>query len=125
MLLAEVEQDWGKPLNAIDAYKKGLVINEQYYPFGFIRLGQLQYGEAQYDDALKTYNHFLNLHTGNIKNEEKAKDGIPRCTFSINAIQHPVEFKPENLGAGVNSSFDDYWPSLSADEQTLVITQAH
>ncbi len=123
MLLAEVEQDWGKPLNAIGAYKKGLAINEQYYPFGFIRLGQLQYGEAQYDDALKTYNHFLKLHTGNAKNEEKAKDGIARCTFSINAIQHPVEFKPENLGAGVNSSLDDYWPSLSADEQTLVITR--
>jgi outer membrane protein OmpA-like peptidoglycan-associated protein len=123
MLLAEVEQDWGKPLKAIDAYKKGLIINEQYYTYGFIRLGQLQYGEAQYDEALKSYNRFLKLHTGNVKNEEKAKDGIVRCTFSINAMQHPVEFKPENLGPGVNSALDDYWPSLSADEQTLVITR--
>ena len=123
LLMAEVVQDQGKPLKAIDAYTRGLKINEQYYPYGFIRLGQLQYGEAQYADALKSYNHFLELHTGNAKNEEKAKDGIVRCTFSLDAIKHPVDFKPENLGNGVNSTLDDYWPSLSADEQTLVITR--
>jgi outer membrane protein OmpA-like peptidoglycan-associated protein/Tol biopolymer transport system component len=123
MLMADVEQDRGKPLKAIDAYMKGLKINEQYYPYGFIRLGQLQYGEAQYEAALKSYKHFLQLHTGIAKNEEKAKDGIERCTFSINAIKHPVDFKPVNLGSNVNSTLDDYWPSLSADEQTLVITR--
>jgi flagellar motor protein MotB len=123
LLMAEVDQDWGKPLKAIDAYTKGLKINEQYYPYGFVRLGQLQYEEAQYADALKSYNHFLQLHTGITKNEEKAKDGIVRCIFSIDAIKHPVDFKPENLGNGVNSTLDDYWPSLSADEQTLVITR--
>jgi outer membrane protein OmpA-like peptidoglycan-associated protein len=121
--MAEVEQDWEKPLKAIDAYKKGLKINEQYYTYGFVRLGQLQYEEAQYEDALKSYNHYLQLHTGIAKNEEKAKDGIVRCTFSIDAMRHPVEFKPENLGNGVNSNLDDYWPSLSADEQTIVITR--
>lgn len=123
LLLAEVEQDWGKPLKAVDAYKKGLKINEQYYPYGFVRLGQLQYEEAQYGDALTAFNRFLQLNTGNPKNEEKAKDGIVRCIFSLEAIKHPVEFKPENLGTGVNSIQDDYWPSLSADEQTLVITR--
>ena len=123
LLKAEVEQDWGKPLKAIDAYKKGLRINERYYPYGFIRLGQLQYEDTQYAEALSSYSHFLQLNTGNAKNEEKAKDGILRCTFSIDAIQHPVDFTPENLGNGVNSTLDDYWPSLSADEQTLVITR--
>jgi len=123
LLLAEVAQDWGKPFKAIDAYKKGLKINESYYSYGFIRLGNLQYEEAQYEEALKSYNHFLQLHTGHAKNEEKAKDGIVRCTFSIDAVKHPVEFKPENLGSGVNSPADDYWPSLSTDEQTLVITR--
>jgi outer membrane protein OmpA-like peptidoglycan-associated protein/Tol biopolymer transport system component len=123
LLLAEVEQDWGKPLKAIDAYNRGLKINEQYYPYGFIRLGRLQYEEARYAEGLRSYNHFLQLHTGNVKNEEKAKDGIVRCTFSIDAVKHPVDFKPENLGNAVNSTLDDYWPSLSADEQTLVITR--
>lgn len=123
LLLAEVEQDWGKPLKAIDAYRQGLKKNEQYYPYGYIRLGQLQYEEALYAEGLKSYNHFLQLHTGNAKNEEKAKDGIIRCTFSLDAIKHPVDFKPENLGNGVNSTLDDYWPSLPADEQTLVITR--
>jgi flagellar motor protein MotB len=123
MLLAEVEQDWGKPLKAIDAYKKGLKINEQYYTYGFIRLGQLQYEEAQYAEALASFNHYLQMHTGIAKNDEKAKDGIVRCTFSMDAMKHPVDFKPVNLGPGVNSNLDDYWPSLSADEQTLVITR--
>ena len=67
---------------------------------------------------LKAIPTISNFHTGNAKNEEKAKDGIVRYIFSLNAILHPVEFKPENLGTGVNSTQDDYWPSLSADEQS-------
>jgi flagellar motor protein MotB len=123
LVLAEVDEDWNQPLKAIEAYRKGLNLNENYYPSGFIKLADLEYGEGMYTEALEAYNHFIALHTGNLTNEEKARAGILRCTFSIHAMEHPVDFKPVNLGSNVNTTSDEYWPCLSADEKTLVITR--
>jgi hypothetical protein len=122
-LLAQVEEDRGQPQLAISAYRKALAINEMYYPAGYIKLGTLLYKDGQYEQGLAAYNRFLALKIHDFKNETIATDGVARCRFAIYALQHPVDFRPENLGPAVNSKADDYWPSLSADEHTLVITR--
>jgi outer membrane protein OmpA-like peptidoglycan-associated protein len=123
LILAEVYEDSGKPLKAIDMYQRGLPINENFYPYGYIRLGNIEYREGKYEKALSRYNRYLSLNTGNDVQIEKARDGIARCKFSIQAMDHPVDFKPVSLGTAVNTSMDEYWPSLSTDEKTLVITR--
>ncbi len=123
LVLAELYEDTSQPLKAIDTYGKGLVLQDNYYPFGFIKKANLEYREGMYEEAMADYNKFLSLSTGNIAHAEKAKEGIARCTFSIQAVQHPVDFIPVNLGPAVNTINDEYWPSLSADEQILMITR--
>ncbi len=122
-LLAQVEEDRGQPGLAIIAYQKAIAINETYYPAGLVKLGILLYNDAQYEKGLVAFSAFLDLKTRDARNEEKARDGIANCRFALYALQHPVEFKPENMGPEINSESDDYWPSLSADEHTLVITR--
>lgn len=122
-MLAEVFEDSNQPLKAIDVYHKGLQLNPLYYPYGFIRLGNLEYREGLYEGAFASFTRYLSLKTTNEAHIEKAREGITRCEFSLNAIKNPVEFKPVNLGPAVNTTADEYWPSLSADEQTLVITR--
>lgn len=123
LVLAEVYEDWNKPLNAIEAYRRGLPVKETFYPYGYIRLGNLQYREGLYDKALESYRRFLELDNSNMNHVTRAQDGIARCEFALNALQNPVEFKPVNLGPKVNSDQDEYWPSLSADERTLFVTR--
>lgn len=43
--------------------------------------------------------------------------------FADSAYKHPVNFKPINVGPGVNTDYDEYWPSLSIDETVLVFTR--
>jgi outer membrane protein OmpA-like peptidoglycan-associated protein len=38
-------------------------------------------------------------------------------------VRNPVEFNPERLPESVNSTADEYWPSLSIDQKTLVFTR--
>ena len=38
-------------------------------------------------------------------------------------MQNPVEFKPVNLGPNVNTERPEYFPSLTADDQTLLFTR--
>jgi len=123
LMLAEVYEDSKQPLKAIEAYHNALAIRKDYYPNGIIRLGNLEYSEGRYAEALESYTLYLSLNTGNLTQEEKARKGIVRCDFSLDAMKHPVDFRPVNLGPDVNSANDEYWPCLSADEQTLVITR--
>jgi flagellar motor protein MotB len=123
LLLAEVFIDDRKPLNAIDIYIKAMPMDEKHYPYGYVKLASLEVSEGKYPDALIHYRKFLELKTGTPEQQKKAEDGVKRCTFAVEAMKHPVEFKPVNLGASVNTPSDEYWPCLSADEHTLVITR--
>jgi outer membrane protein OmpA-like peptidoglycan-associated protein len=123
LVLAELYEESDQPLKAIDIYRRGLPLKEDYFPYGFIKLGNLEYREGFYEKALSSYNKFLSLNSGNATYIERAREGISRCEFSIEAKDNPVDFKPVNLGPSINTPSDEYWPSLSADEQTLVITR--
>lgn len=48
---------------------------------------------------------------------------ISNCVFAINAIENPVDFKPINLGQEVNTEMPEYFPSLTADDSTLLFTR--
>jgi outer membrane protein OmpA-like peptidoglycan-associated protein len=57
------------------------------------------------------------------KNKAIAVKQVKNSEFALNAIKHPVPFNPVNLGSGVNTVDDEYWPSITADGQTLMFTR--
>jgi outer membrane protein OmpA-like peptidoglycan-associated protein/Tol biopolymer transport system component len=82
-----------------------------------LRLGIAQYENGIYNDALKTFSA--------IKPEEKTariQEWIEKCEVAINLKNNPVPFDPKNLGPLLNTIYDDYWPSITADEQTMSTT---
>jgi outer membrane protein OmpA-like peptidoglycan-associated protein/Tol biopolymer transport system component len=124
LVLAEVYEDWKQPIFAMNAYRGALKINPAFYPYALVKLANLEFSEGLYKEAKMHYEQFLNTPgEKNQKHIEKSKDGIARCDFSIYAMAHPVDFKPVSLGPNINTAEDEYWPSISADEQTLVITR--
>lgn len=54
--------------------------------------------------------------------QAKAETNLKKTNFAKNAIKNPVPFNPQNLGTAINSAGDDYFPCLTADEQTLYFT---
>jgi flagellar motor protein MotB len=57
------------------------------------------------------------------KNRPLAVRNIKNCEFAIEAIRKPVLFNPESVGPGINTEDDEYWPSITADGQTLMFTR--
>lgn len=123
LILAEVYWDQHKYEDAIKYYEKGLAIDSGFYPRGYINKAKLEIKTYRYSDALESYLVFLKLAPENSKYLDEAKRGIKQARFGIYAMENPVDFKPVNLGPNINSPFHEYWPALSADEQTLVITR--
>ncbi len=55
--------------------------------------------------------------------KQKADLLIETCKFGYKLMSNPVDFEPINIGSAVNSPESEYWPSLTADQSTLVFTR--
>ena len=57
------------------------------------------------------------------KNTLVARKNVKNCEFALNAMKNPVPFNPINMGPAINTSDDEYWPTITADGQTLMFTR--
>lgn len=104
-------------------YEKAVEVNLTFYPNNLFQLGRLQLMQGEYAKAQTAFEQFLKLPDGKQVNKRSAEAGISTCKFAINAIAHPVPFTPENLGGGVNSVLNEYYPSLTLNQKELVFTR--
>ena len=50
---------------------------------------------------------------------------IAQCKFGINAMQHPTNMIPINLGKNINSEWNEYHPSITGDSKEILFTVRH
>ena len=89
----------------------------------YLRIGELEINGGQYDVARHHLEKYLTFPNLVAKDSYYAQKLLEDCKFSIQAIAHPVPFKPINLGAAINTSADEYLPVATADESTLIFTR--
>jgi len=122
LFLGQVCTDANLIEKSIDAYKTAISIDPLFFPPAYYLLGRNEFSIGLYEPAREHMKAFLN--TG-YKSEELINNAIlcvENCDFSIQAMADPVPFEPVNLGSNINTVYDEYWPSLSADESILVFT---
>ncbi len=91
-------------------------------PLVFFRLAEAYYKTGAYDKGLEPLRRYLPLVPGGSLHD-KASRLLNHLLFSSGAVNHPLPFSPVNLGRGVNSGYDEYWPSLTVDGKLLVFTR--
>ena len=123
ILVAYVKMAQQKINPAITSLEKAIQINPDFFPHLKLDLGDLYYKVQRYTDARDILYDYLRNNRLKPRQITKAKFLIASCEFSIKALANPLDFKPENLGAKVNSEFRDYLPVLSVDQGTLVFTR--
>jgi outer membrane protein OmpA-like peptidoglycan-associated protein/tetratricopeptide (TPR) repeat protein len=120
--LAEVYMDMRKFSESIDAYNKSISINPDFFPGAYLNLAELEFIDGKYDEAKSHYSKYLSYSGISEKSRRSALAGISNCDFAIWSVGHPVPFNPINMGNAVNNELDQYWPSITVDEQTFVFT---
>ena len=93
------------------------------YAEAWLLLGNQHLMLEQYAQAHDCYQRCLDLHPASSRWQQEARDGIRTADWRRNAVEHPVPFRPVNLGPNVNTDADEYMPSLTADYRTLVFTR--
>jgi len=118
-----IYKDLGKGKDAEAMLIKAIQNIGNKEPDFYAMLAYLQYQQAKYNEAKTSFTKFVGLVS---KNDEYVKDinsFIKSCDFAIDAIKNPVPFEPINLGAGVNSRFDEYLPTINVEENEIVFTR--
>ena len=92
-------------------------------PTVLYRLGEANYSIGLYTETLLYFEKYLQTKAVGENRKNSIQRKIENCKFAIEAQMHPVEFQPVRLSANVNSVNDEYWPSLSIDQQKLVFTR--
>jgi len=122
LLLGDLYCDTKKNTDAIASYNKAIYIDPDFYPGAYYFLGNLYFSMMDYEKAKDSYLKFVSYKTLERPQLKKINRLLSNCNFAIQAMAHGVPFNPVNLGDSINSPNSEYLPSLTADEQTLVIT---
>ena len=115
--MAESHKAMSNPQLQISTLQRVAKRSFPHFPQTVLRLGIAQFENGLYAEALNTFSM--------LKPEEKTirvQEWIRRCEIAIDLKSRPVPFDPRNLGPLLNTIYDDYWPSITADEQMMSIT---
>ncbi len=110
-----------KEVEKANVYFEKAYAASQAAPLAF-RIGMLNFKAGLYAKS----EQYLNLYVNDPKAREayvkEANRTLINCRFAQDAMANPVEFNPINLGPFVNTEAMEYFPSISADGQFLVLT---
>jgi len=112
-----------RPEEAEQSYKKVIEIDPDYKPKVFYALARLQERMGNYGEAHKNYETYLTYPFKEDLFKDKIKRFSANAKFAEHALKNPKPFKPRNMGAAVNTSNDEYWPSISIDGETFIFTR--
>ncbi len=89
-------------------------------------LGDAYHLNYKFDAAISAYQKFISVTSAQANPNKvllaEAGRKIEMCNTGKQLVATPVHLKIENLGNSVNSTFPDYAPVVSADQQTLLFT---
>jgi outer membrane protein OmpA-like peptidoglycan-associated protein len=122
LVLGEFYQERKQDSLAIETLTKATLLNPDFFPPVYSNLAKLEFNTGYYDKSIGYIKKYLSYPSQNSKFLKDAETLKKKCEFASQAVKNPVPFKPEDLGPNINTKYDQYWPSLSADEQTLVFT---
>ena len=87
-------------------------------------LGECELLSGDYLAAKNNFLIFKDKFTGDNKEFiSKTNKFILDCDFATQAIKNPVKYEPINMGFYINSEYRDYFPSLTADNETIIFSR--
>ncbi len=123
MMLGELYTKQKKFSEATYNYTKALAIDSTAYKPAWFSLADAQFNTGDYENAIINYSKYLRNKSISEINKQTALRNIRNCEFALLAVKNPLEFNPVNIGPGINSRDDEYWPSITADGLTLMFTR--
>jgi outer membrane protein OmpA-like peptidoglycan-associated protein len=122
-LLSNVFIDGKRFDEAIAQKKKMMSLGKPFSDVEYFYLASMQMAVGDYQGCKANADRYLRVRNANPDLQDKCYKYIETCEFGVNAMKNPVDFKPVNMGAAINSADPEYYPSITADDQTFLYTR--
>jgi flagellar motor protein MotB len=123
MMLGELMTKQKRYTEASYNYSAAVKIDSLFFKPVFFSLANAEIMSGDYSDALIHFNVYLAQTGMSEKNIIVAMKSVKNCEFALNAMKNPIPFNPVSVGSSINTKDDEYWPSITADGQTLMFTR--
>jgi len=123
MMLGELMAKRRRYSEASLNYKVAVKIDSLYFKPFYFNLANTEMMSGEYYNALIHFNVYLAQTGMSEKNKIIAAKSVKNCEFALKAMKNPVPFNPVSIGSSINTGDDEYWPSITADGQTLMFTR--
>ncbi len=110
--------------SALPCYQKTIALapDDDKFKGAYYNVALAMYGQGKYEEAKKHAEIFLAKKPTVAKFIEQTEKVKRDCDFAVLAIKNPVDFKPTQLPAPLNTFFLQYFPALTGDQKTIVFT---
>ncbi len=122
-LLSNVYVEKGDLEKAVLYKEKMIQVTHKFSQSEYFYLSTLLMAQGQYQKVIGYASKYLETRNPNPRFVTKCQEYIRNSKFGIEAKKHPVDFKPVNMGAQINTQNPEYFPSLTADDSTLLFTR--
>jgi outer membrane protein OmpA-like peptidoglycan-associated protein/Tol biopolymer transport system component len=123
IFLAEMSLDKRDAESALSNYKKAIECSPQQFADNYFMAGKISQTLAQYSEADVLLSNFLQFSNTKPHMIDEANRSLKSIKFAINALKNPVPFNPVNMGKGINTAANEYFPAISADGETFLFTR--
>lgn len=125
LLQGEIGMETRDMEKAMEGYEHALAADSLLFPPAALTLAGLYDKRMRYSEEIGLIEWFQKAAPGNQANDEKAVRMLADARFRLDAVEHPVDFNPINLGASVNSADDEYVNALELAGDELLFTKRY
>jgi len=104
-------------------FEKAIALDESYEPKLIYTTAVAEMEQGKFSEAIENFDKFIALDSKYKTLNTKAQRYVSSCRFKKQNNNRTVPFDPVSVGEGINTEMLEYLPSLTADEETMVITR--
>ena len=123
LLMGDACVESGQIDAAIEAYRKALSIDPEFFPRSNMFLGLLYFQKGNYQEAVQYFQNYLGMINPDSPAALEAQAAFERALFALNRYNNPIGITPENAGEQVNTKFDEYVNFIEPGNQKLMLTR--
>jgi len=123
LIWAETHFDAGHWTEAEHGFEAVMRLNPSFHPSVPFNLALAEWRQDKFSEAHTHIDNFLKSGVKDAALMYKAQRLAENSLFAMEAVKNPVPFEPRSVGSGINSTSDEYLPSLTADGNTMIFTR--
>lgn len=120
-MMSEVCRDMGDYENQVVYIDKGITLDSTYYVSAYYQAGVALCKLDRFTEATQWFELYKKYSAGK-KNVKNVDAMLAKAQAVQDLMANPVPFKPRLLSENIVMDYDQYWPSVTLDDEEIVFT---